>query len=219
MPIIKTRESNKANEIDYGYDITENEMNENATFATMKKGKFLRRVKENIESDLPYDKLSKEDKHKYNILAGKSKYISYLSFGCLGIAITTAVINGQAVMGDDFLNFSYGIANAIGLTMADSLEYAFTNIGETALRVASVVIPLSKSYDLTIKSDIYNSQAKELLGTKKENMVGKFINKMATRYANKKELEESGAVINPYVSEPEEAPINACSYEELENNK
>ena len=166
-----------------------------------------------------YDKLSEEDKQKYNYLAGKSKYSVYLSLGCLGIAITTAVINGQAIMGDDFLNFSYGISNAIGLIVADSLEYAFTYIGETALRLASVVIPIDRFYNFAIKSDVYTSQANELLGTNKETMAEKFINKMASRYAKAKALKESGAVINPYIDEPEEAPVNACSYEELENNK
>ena len=218
MPITRIKRNHETKQIDNGYDdIAENEINSKSTFATKKKGKFLRSLKERLSSDNPYDKLSEEDKQKYNYLSGQSKYTLYLGLGCTGIAIAAAIYNGQVVMGEDFLNFSYGLENSFALTFAESLEYGFSNITESFLRALTVVIPAYKSYGLMAKSDSYSVQASELLGTHKESITEKFVNKMATRYANAKALKESGAVINPYIDEPEDAPVEAHPYEEIEN--
>ncbi len=218
MPITRIKRNHETNQIDYGYDdITENEINSKSTFATKKKGKFLRSLKERLASDNPYDKLSEEDKQKYNYLSGQSKYTLYLGLGCTGIAIATAIYNGQVIMGDDFLNFSYGIIDNFALTIAESLEYGFSNLVESFARAFTVAIPSLLSNTLIRKSDFYSVQANELLGTHKESITEKFVNKMATRYANAKALKESGAVINPYVNEPEEVPVNAHPCEEMEN--
>ena len=218
MPIIRPRRNHETNQIDYGYDdAIENEINSKPTFATKKKGKFLTSLKERLSSDKPYDKLSEEDKQKYNYLAGQAKYTNYLGFGCLGIAAATAIFNGQAIMGADFLNFSYGITDNIALTLAESLEYTFFHIPETLARFALVFAPAYKAVSFALKSDAYSSQASELLGAHKESITEKFVNKMASRYANAKALKESGAVINPYIDEPEEAPVNDYPCEEVEN--
>lgn len=218
MPIIRKKKNQEAHNFDYDlFDNEENEDNEKLSFQAKKKRKFSKNLKERLECDNPYDNLNEEDKQKYNYLAGQAKYSQYLSMGCIGIAIATAIYNGQAIMGEDFLNFSYGIVDSLALTVTESMEYLFSNIIETFVRAAVVVLPLEKALSFDNRSDIYRSQANEMLGTHKKTLAEKFISKMATRYVNKKSLKESGAVINPYVDEPEEAPVEITPCEEIES--
>lgn len=184
------------------------------SFKIRKKGKFIKKSKENISSDLAYENLSEEDKHKYNILSGKSRYYSYVSYGCIGIAMATAIYNGLDILGEDFFDFSYGIVNGLSLMVAESFEYGFTNILETFARVFTVAIPAVEALPLLCKSDIYSSLAKDMIKTRKEGITEKFVNKMANRYASKKELKEHNVVINPYIDEPEEATVSTCLFED-----
>ena len=197
-------------------ELTDNEdfdKNSKISFKRKKKDKFLKNCKENISSDLTYENLSEEDKRKYNILIGKSKYFGYLGYGCIGIAMATAIYNGYDVLGEDFFNFSYGIMNGFYLMAAESFEYGFTNFLETIARTFTVIIPVCEVLSLSSKSDIYSALANRLVKTHKEGLTEKFVNKMADRYANKKELKERNALINPY-DEPEEVAVSTCLFED-----